>query len=204
MTNAYETLADLLDYPAENWRELLGLGAGIVITGDPDLVASLVQFQANVKELSLSALQELYTRTFDLNPVCSLEIGYHLFGENYKRGEFLANLRETEAPFDLGQQRQLPDYLPVLLRLLTRLERGELRDSLIADCMIPGIDKMIEALAQASNPYAELVKAVCSALNREAFEIGVVGRSPASAELYQISSRAVSKRRTEAAPVVAS
>ena len=70
-----------------------------------------LSFQDSTRELNdfLS-----HTRTFDLNPVCTLEVGYHLFCENYKRGEFLANLRATEAPFELGQEFQLPDYLPVL------------------------------------------------------------------------------------------
>ena len=34
-------------------------------------------------------IQELYTRTFDINPVCTLEIGWHIFGEDYARGALL-------------------------------------------------------------------------------------------------------------------
>lgn len=117
-----------------------------------------------VSPFSLSQVQELYTRTFDLNPVCALEIGYHLFGENYKRGEFLANLRETEAPFDLGQRDQLPDYLPVLLRLLRKLTDEELKTSLIAECMLPAIAKMLKSFKDNDNPYRYLLRALQNTL----------------------------------------
>ena len=158
MTETYHKLADLLEYPGENFH------SGIMACDAND---SLSQFRSGIEGLTLSDLQELYARTFDLNPVCALEIGYHLFGENYKRGEFLANLRETELPFELGQENQLPDYLPVLLRLLTKLDEKELRDSLISDCLIPAIDKMRKSLKDTDNPYGLLLAAVRMTLQSE-------------------------------------
>ncbi|HSE32303.1 MAG TPA: hypothetical protein VLA93_12100, partial [Pyrinomonadaceae bacterium] len=82
----YVDLADLFEYPESN------LARQIAVDGNTDLSESFTNFRAGIENFSLSNLQELYTRTFDLNPACALEIGYHLFGENYKRGEFLANL----------------------------------------------------------------------------------------------------------------
>jgi len=158
---AYAALADLLEYPDSNYA------SKVDSCGNAD---EFLTFTRGAQSLSLSELQEVYTRTFDLNPTCALEIGFHLFGENYKRGEFLANLRETETPFELGQEHQLPDYLPVLLRLLTKLEDEELRTSLIADCMIPAIDKMLVALKDPENPYRSLLEALRSTLRSEAGE----------------------------------
>jgi nitrate reductase delta subunit len=156
--STYEAFAGLFEYP----------DAG---TAPHNLACANVDVFAKASEtLTLSELQEVYTRTFDLNPTCALEIGFHLFGENYKRGEFLANLRETEAPFELGQEHQLPDYLPVLLRLLTKLEDAELRMSLIGDCMIPAIDKMLAALKDPENPYRSLLEGLRSTLSAEAIE----------------------------------
>jgi nitrate reductase molybdenum cofactor assembly chaperone len=140
-------LADLLEYPGEDWPRRLEL------IGEPGDEA-LAEFSRQTESLPLAALQETYTLTFDLNPVASLEIGYHLFGENYKRGLFLAQLRETEAQYALDEQRQLPDYLPVLLRLLTRLDDLELREDLIAECLLPAIRKMKTALGSKENLYA--------------------------------------------------
>lgn len=158
MTDTYNKLADLLEYPNSGWT------SKIMRCADND---ALAEFRSGIDALSLSDLQELYTRTFDLNPVCALEVGYHLFGENYKRGEFLANLRETEAPFELGQEYQLPDYLPVLLRLLTELGDDELRAALIGECLIPALDKMLKSLKETDNPYRFLLEAVRTTLQSE-------------------------------------
>ena len=159
MAETYENLADLIEYPDTDWASKIAAIAADDLLGE---------FRSRIATLSLSEAQELYTRTFDLNPVCALEIGYHLFGENYKRGEFLANLRETEAPFDLGQENQLPDYLPVLLRLLTRLKDEELRSSLISECLIPALDKMLTSLKKIDNPYRFLLEALRTMLQSEA------------------------------------
>ena len=159
MAKTYENLADLIEYPDTDWNSKVA-----AIPAD----SVLSEFRSCIATLSFSEAQELYTRTFDLNPICALEIGYHLFGENYKRGEFLANLRETEAPFDLGQENQLPDYLPVLLRLLTRLKDEELRSSLISECLIPALDKMLTSLKESNNPYRFLLDALRTTLQSEA------------------------------------
>lgn len=167
MKSIYENLAELLDYPVADCQSRCDECNDLLNAQSQSSVSPFALFASETKRLSLSDLQELYTRTFDLSPVCALEIGYHLFGENYKRGVFLANLRETEAPFDLGQEHQLPDYLPVLLRLCARLEDEELRASLIAECLIPALEKMKKALGEGDNPYRHLVATVYAVLKSE-------------------------------------
>ena len=159
MIDHYEQFADLLEYP------ITKLDANLTAGSEED---TLTSFRSRLAMLTLSDLQELYTRTFDLNPACALEVGYHLFGENYKRGELLANLRATEAPFELGQTQQLPDYLPVLLRLLPKLGDQELRSSLISECMVPAIEKMLKSFKETDNPYRFLLETVCATLQTEA------------------------------------
>jgi nitrate reductase delta subunit len=168
MKSIYGSLADLLDYPGANWCSLVESCGDLAAHEKPESSDAFTNFRKGVVTLSLSELQEVYTRTFDLSPVCALDIGYHLFGENYKRGVFLANLRETEAPFDLGQEHQLPDYLPVLLRLLTTLNDEELRSALIVDCMIPALEKMLKTLGEGDNPYRHLIAVVNTVLKSEA------------------------------------
>jgi nitrate reductase delta subunit len=189
----YESLADLLEYPETGWEAQLEECRRLIAMENADAAIDFLRFYRDIAPLTLSGLQELYTRTFDLNPVCALEIGYHLFGENYKRGELLANLRETESPYSIGQQNQLPDYLPVLLRLVVRLADEELRRSLISDCMLPALAKMNEEMSKSDNPYGDLLKAVRGALAVEAPESersALPAWERASAELYRISSRA--------------
>jgi nitrate reductase delta subunit len=168
MDHVYEALANLLEYPGEEWGTGLEMCRQHIERGSSELARPFLEFYRAVEGFSVDELQELYTVTFDLNPVCALEVGYHLFGEDYKRGVFLANLRETEAPFDLGQEGQLPDYLPVLLRLLAVLEDVELRSDLIWQCLIPALEKMSASLARAQSLYGALVETTATALKREA------------------------------------
>ncbi len=39
-------------------------------------------------------VEEAFTRTFDVNPACALEVGWHLFGEEYTAAMFLVRMRE--------------------------------------------------------------------------------------------------------------
>jgi nitrate reductase delta subunit len=172
MNHLYEMYADLLDYPTNTWQVRIDDCKWLMNHQRLSSAALLLEFLQAVEALSLATLQERYTQTFDLNPVCNLEIGYHLFGENYKRGVFLANLRETEAPFALGQEQQLPDYLPVLLRLLVKLEDAELRSALISECLIPAIELMHAALQKAGNVYGSLFAAIGVSLKEEAQPCG--------------------------------
>lgn len=167
MTSFYEALAALLEYPDGDWPKKVHQCGQIMERENPGLVSGFGQFTARIKGVPLTELQERYTHAFDLNPVCALEVGFHLFGENYKRGVFLANLRETESSFDLGQGHQLPDYLPVLLRLLDHLEDAELRSSLISECLIPAVNKMNEALRKIDSPYADLMAVIGATLQGE-------------------------------------
>jgi len=169
-----EMLAGLLEYPGGERRTPEFRTARL----ESEATGYLTEFEQRAAELSLDEMQETYTLTFDLNPVAALEIGYHLFGENYKRGLFLAQLRETEARYGLDDQRQLPDYLPLLLRLLIKLDDAELREDLIAECLLPALGKMKTALRSKENIYASLIEAVETQLKAEApaYRAGVLAR----------------------------
>lgn len=167
LTRLCLALADLLEYPCDEWAARLDRCRQLA-TEDVGVSFALMEVNRQVESLTVDELQELYTRTFDLNPVCALEVGYHLFGETYKRGVFLAHLNETEAPYALRQEHQLPDYLPVLLRLLAHLDDEELRASLINECLLPAVARMLEALSKTESPYSSLIEMVEMVLNREA------------------------------------
>ena len=150
-------LADLLEYPEEGWNDSFQAVENRCAARRRPSLDHFFAFSDSISECSLLELQEIYTRSFDLNPVCALEIGYHLFGEDYKRGEFLANLRESQNPFELGQEKQLPDYLPVVLRLLNMTADSEFRSALIGYCLIPALSRMSGTFRKKKNPYRHLI-----------------------------------------------
>ena len=183
-TQILSLLADLLEYPTADWFLSLEKCKDLVFLNELDVDSFFSDFCLEINEFSLDELQERYTRTFDLNPVCALEIGYHLFGEDYKRGEFLANLRGNENAYDLGQEFQLPDYLPVVLRLLTKTEDGEFRAQMIGYCLLPALKKMSEPFEKNENPYGKVIFLVDAILKHIA-EKSVLGASEVKTARYQ-------------------
>lgn len=165
--NPYQSLACLLNYPEQQFKEQVDFCLQAFRQADPPVAEHLEDFFNRIHSCSVEDLQELYTHTFDVNPVCSLDVGYHIFGESYQRGAFLSRLRETESEFEFGEQKELPDHLPVLLQLLPRLADEEFKQSLLTDCMIPAVTAMEKALAESDNPYRPLIAAARLLLQHE-------------------------------------
>ena len=71
-------------------------------------------------------LQELHTRTFDVQSLTTLDIGYVLFGDDYKRGALLSNLNQEHSRAENDCRGELADHLPNLLRLIPKLKDQDL------------------------------------------------------------------------------
>ncbi len=152
-------LADLLAYPADGFDARLGEAVEQVRQAVPGSAEPLGAFAAALIRLSPEEREELYTRTFDINPECSLEIGWQLFGEEYHRGALLVRLRRELCRHGIAESTELPDHLTYVLPLLDRMRDAEAH-SFAHCCVIPAVDKMLVALADRGNPYGELLLAV--------------------------------------------
>lgn len=87
------------------------------------------------------AAQELYVQTFEFNPACTLELGWHLFGETYERGEFLVKMRGELRRHGVEETSELPDHLTHILRLIGRMEHGEAA-LLAGESVLPALEKI--------------------------------------------------------------
>jgi nitrate reductase assembly molybdenum cofactor insertion protein NarJ len=103
------------------------------------------------------AWQELYVQTFEFNPACTLETGWHLFGENYERGEFLVRMREQLRRHGIPESTELPDHACHLLPLIGRMERGEAA-RLAGEYLLPAFAKVRAGLKD--NAYEPLIAAI--------------------------------------------
>ena len=110
-----------------------------------------------------AALQEAYVRTFDLDPDCSLEVGWHLFGERPERATFMATLREDLVRAGVAEDGNLPDYLPTLLRLIARHDARAA--SALASAIAPAASRLLVQVRAKQNPFAETLEAVVRALD---------------------------------------
>lgn len=152
-------LAYVLAYPGEFLSERIDEALQQARCEAPQAAEYLQAFQAAVAPLTVEEREELYTRTFDINPVCSMEIGWQLFGEDYHRGALLVRLRGELRLRGIEESTELPDHLTHVLALLDRMSDSEAQ-AFAECCVIPAVDKMLLAFEEKDNPYANLLLAV--------------------------------------------
>ena len=163
MTGTFTSLAALLTYPEEDYRERIeACGRGLQSSGE-ETQALVESFRTALQDLDTAQLQELFIQTFDLNPVCSLEKGWHLFGENYDRGLLLVRMRRELRRHGLVETSELPDHLSHALLLLDRMEREQATD-FAAAIVLPALAKMLLAMKDKQNPFENVLQAAEQAL----------------------------------------
>ncbi|MEW6071655.1 MAG: nitrate reductase molybdenum cofactor assembly chaperone [Planctomycetota bacterium] len=158
-----DALAGLLAYPGAGWEEALRAGQTLLDEESAPAARDLADFRSRTADLSPGAREELFTRTFDLDPSCCLEVGWHAFGEHYERGAFLVWVREGLQRHGLAESSELPDHLTHLLRLVGRMEPRAAED-LVADRVLPALEKVRRTLEERDNPYACLLRAIQTVL----------------------------------------
>lgn len=156
--NEFELLAALFCYPQRGYVSKANRASEALAARGSEIAAPVRTFLERTRGLSLEDLQVLYTTTFDLDPVCSLEVGWHLFGENYERGEFLVRMRGELRRVGVTESAELPDHLSHALELLARMDREEAAEFAGA-CLYPALDKMSAAIKDRSNPFEYLLVA---------------------------------------------
>jgi nitrate reductase delta subunit len=159
MTNAGELLGALLRYPDRGYLDRVKNCCEQCREGYPEVARRLSNLAGELRGKPVEELQELYTQTFDLNPVCSLEVGWQLYGEEYTRGRFLVAMRERLRQHGVRESTELPDHLTHLMPLLDRLEPKEARE-FTEEFAGPAVKKMLAAFQSKNNPFQELLLAV--------------------------------------------
>ncbi len=151
------SFADLLSYPNSSIRARAEECRVQLQESHPEAAAALESFLHGLRQCDFERLKELYTVTFDVQPVCYPYIGYHLFGESYKRGAFMAQLNEAYRACGFSAGQELPDHLSVALRFLgldATNREGEFCQALLNSGLIPALEKMLRTFgAQSENPY---------------------------------------------------
>jgi len=156
---ACDRLASLLAYPRPGYRERAEECARELAGEHPGTEGFLRPFMEMVRETTPTGLEELYTATFDINPVCCLEVGWQLFGEEYERGAFLVRMRHLLAECGVPESTELPDHLEHVLAAMERLPLERARE-LAGSAVLPALGKMLKGLEGKANPFENVLKAV--------------------------------------------
>ena len=162
----YALFADIFDYPERPIAKSLGDCIGELTPAIPEALAQLKNFQNAIAEKSLGQLQEVYTNAFDLRPDCTPNLGYHLFGDDGRRGLFLAELKGRMESRGIRPGVELPDHIALLLRYVDVADEEE-RLPVIEDCLLPAVARMVEVLKPSGNPYEHALSALLSLIRHQ-------------------------------------
>jgi nitrate reductase delta subunit len=158
-TQRYDAIAKLLAYPDEQYHKNLRYCRVVLAGNVGDAGPYFDRFAETVESTAIEDLQELYTQTFDLNPICSLELGWQLFGENYSRGEFLVEMRQTLRRLDVAESTELPDHITHVLPAFGRMPAKE-ANRFASKFLLPALEKMLQGLNGKNCPYADVLETI--------------------------------------------
>lgn len=140
--NNFELFADMFTYPRRELRESIKQVQKILEMFYPEAVEEFIPFANFSKSIEIHAWEEIYTRSFDVQALTTLDLGYVLFGDDYKRGELLVNLSKEHKKANNICHSELADHLPNVLRLLGKLEDKDLIADIITLIMQPALTKI--------------------------------------------------------------
>ena len=185
----YEQLAPLFEYPGPDYpahvrlaRESLGNRYPVAVAELDAFALALPSETGTFSTEALNDMQEIFTRSFDVQSITTLGVGYVMFGDDYKRGELLVNLNREhrEAGVDCGTE--LPDHLPLVLCLLARWPDPEIVGEFVEEILYPALEKMIaefgpERMEQRNRLYKKYFKTLITSSE----ERGTIFRAPLAA-----------------------
>ncbi len=163
----YAALANALEYPEPGYREKVQLLVGTLGSRYPLAAEQIAKFVAQTASRPVEELEELYTRTFDMAPVCVPYVTSYIYGqENFQRGELMALLKEEYRKCGLDAHGELPDHIGLLLRFLDYISEEEKQD--LAKYVIrKPLKEMVSRLGEAGNPFRYLMSAVLDVIQAD-------------------------------------
>ncbi len=143
----YNVLADVFVYPDENFPRVVERAVGALQEACPEAAGHLSEFQELLpfgrEEDPLLLMQEVYTRSFDVQAITTLDLGYVAFGDDYKRGELLVKLSAEHRKMEVDCGDELGDYLPNLLRLMAVHPDREMMAELVCLLIAPSLRQTV-------------------------------------------------------------
>ncbi|MBX7259663.1 MAG: nitrate reductase molybdenum cofactor assembly chaperone [Candidatus Hydrogenedentes bacterium] len=156
---ALAALGALLEYPDNRFQSRFDEAVALSREVSADAVEALNSLGSEVANLSTEQAQEMYTRSFDLAPVCVPYVSVHIFGaESFKRAELMTGLKAAYERVGFTCGSELPDHVALILRSAPHLDAEEWTD-LKTHVLQPALEKMAPALEAARSPWRHVVRA---------------------------------------------
>jgi len=162
--NHYILLAELFKYPGEDFPEKVRECQQMMDVIYPEAGERMRVFTKYINECDADKREELYTKTFDVQPICYLDLGYVIFGEDYKRGAFLLHMQGEQQKHNNECGTDLPDNICNVFTLLAKHPDSAFVNELGIKIIIPAIKKMI---AEFESARVELKMKILKKLHKE-------------------------------------
>lgn len=180
----YKVLSALLDYPSEALKAAVPELRHALDEEDalPRVATdALERLLCELESGDLLELQERYVSLFDRVRSLSLHLFEHVHGDSRDRGQALVDLRQLyERNGFLLSTSELPDYLPVFLEFLSRIERADAAGLLRETGGI--LDGIRARLGKRGSAYAGVLQALLSLAGRKVTEACTVSDEDIRAE----------------------
>ncbi len=164
----YNLFAGILDYPNPRTMDYINDCILLAASLDRGAAERLERFKTGCENSGADSLEEIYTGTFDLKADSSPYVGYHLFGDDWRRSAFLAQLQEQYRASGFSAGKELPDHLSVMLRYLAVAGDTPETEDLVGTCLVPALRKMAGSIEHNANPYAYALEALLLCLDSSA------------------------------------
>lgn len=154
----YNLLANLFRYPKEGYVEQVKECTSYLKEHYPIAYHQILPFADVIGEKDLYEIEELFGKTFHIQAICYLDLGYVLFAEDYKRGDFLVQMKNEQRKVNNDCGVELADNLPNAMSLLPLLEDAEFMEELAVRMYIPALEMMIKEFETARMALKEKVR----------------------------------------------
>jgi nitrate reductase assembly molybdenum cofactor insertion protein NarJ len=143
-----QLFSEILKYPNGNLKKntislIKRIDASLDKKSASEINDYLKVFFYYLEKTGLKEQEEIFTQTFEVQSITTMDIGYILFGDDYKRAELLVNLNNEMNKYGVNCGNELADYLPNVLSLLDVLEDDLLKEELINHLVYPAIKRII-------------------------------------------------------------
>jgi|TARA_B100001964_G_scaffold234160_1_gene292384 nitrate reductase assembly molybdenum cofactor insertion protein NarJ len=146
----YHLLARLFVYPEFDYPDRVRAAIAGLREEYPEAAMELENFvdllpawDVEDQTIPLNEIQEVYTRSFEVQAITPLDVGYVCFGDDYKRAELLVNLNREHREAGVDWGTELSDHLPNILRLVSKSSNQAILEELISQVLYPAVSQML-------------------------------------------------------------
>lgn len=173
MIPSLDIMGEALRYPSPDSRDTLRRRLEEV--AQESVRADLCAFLGEIECLTLEEWEELYVRSFDLDPDAAPYLGWHVWPDEQRRAQLLLEMARRLSAHDLDADGELPDHLVPVFRYLARRPDASGRETTVSGTETPLLDQALKPALHAitdrlrsqtpPNPYVHLLEGAAKALD---------------------------------------